>query len=213
MNGSFPISEASLDRQTAIIDRAFFKQAFDPLADLKGDRRTTLEIQERIRGTLKKLGPPVGRIWNEQLTKTLKRSVLELIRNRAVDPPPPELSGVGFGMEYVGPLALALKSEQARGFQEWLNFVGQAHVQFPDQNIPDNIDFDDAIPRIGRTFGVHIEDMASVEERDAKRAKREQDLQQQKAAELAAVASKSYKDASGSPGEGSPAEALMAEVG
>ncbi len=213
MNGNFPISEASLERQTGIIDRAFFKQAFDPLADLKGDRRTTLEIQERIRGTLKKLGPPVGRIWNEQLTKTLKRSVLELIRNRAVDQPPPELSGVGFGMEYVGPLALALKSEQARGFQEWLNFVGQAHVQFPDQNIPDNIDFDDAIPRIGRTFGVHIEDMASVEEREAKRQRRAQAEQEQRAAEQAAVASKAYKDASGSPGEGSPAEALMAEAG
>jgi len=213
MNGNFPISEASLDRQTAIIDRAFFKQAFDPLADLKGDRRTTLEIQERIRGTLKKLGPPVGRIWLELLTKTLKKSVLELIRNRAVESPPPELSGVGFGMEYVGPLALALKSEQARGFQEWINFVGTANVAFPEQNVADNIDFDDAIPRMGRTFGVHIEDMASDEERTAKREKRAQDLQKQEAMMAAQVASKAYKDASGKAEEGSPAEAVMAEVG
>jgi len=213
LNGNFPITAESLDRQTAIIDRAFFKQAFDPLADLKGDRRTTLEIQERIRGTLKKLGPPGGRIWGEQLTKALERSVLELIRNRDVEPPPAELAGIGFGIEYVGPLALALKSEQARGFQEWLNFVGQAHAQFPEKHVDDNIDFDDAIPRMGRTFGVNIEDMATVEERDAKREKRAKDLQEQKAMMAAAAASKAYKDASGSPEEGSPAEAVMAEAG
>jgi len=213
MNGNFPITEQSLDRQTGIIDRAFFKQAFDPLADLKGDRRTTLEIQERIRGTLKKLGPPVGRLWLELLTKTLERSVLELIRNRDVEPPPAELTRVNFGIEYVGPLALALKSEQARGFQEWLNFVGQAHAQFPEKNVDDNIDFDDAIPRMGRTFGVNIEDMATVEERDAKREKRAKDIQEQKAMMAAQAAGKAYKDASGSPGEGSPAEAVMAEAG
>jgi len=213
MNGNYPITEQSLDRQAAIIDRAFFKQAFDPLSDLKGDRRTTLEIQERIRGTLKKLGPPVGRLWLELLTKTLERSVLELIRNRDVEPPPAELSGIGFGIEYVGPLALALKSEQARGFQEWLNFVGQANVAFPEQYVADNIDFDDAIPRMGRTFGVNVEDMATEEERDAKREKRAKDIQEQKAMMAAQVAGKAYKDAAGSPGEGSPAEAVMAGVG
>lgn len=213
MNGNFPITEQSLDRQTGIIDRAFYKHAFDPLADLKGDRRTTLEIQERIRGTLKKLGPPVGRLWLELLTKTLERSVLELIRNRDVEPPPAELTRIDFGIEYVGPLALALKSEQARGFQEWLNFVGQANVAFPDQHIDDNIDFDDAIPRMGRTFGVNIEDMATEEEISAKREARAQDLQEQKAMMAAAAASKAYKDASGKAEEGSPAEAVMAGEG
>jgi len=213
MNGNYPITEKSLERQTAIIDRAFFKQAFDPLSDLKGDRRTTLEIQERVRGTLKKLGPPVGRLWLELLTKTLERSVLELIRNRDVEQPPAELIGISFGIDYVGPLALALKSEQARGFQEWLNFVGQAHLQFPEKHVDDNIDFDDAIPRMGRTFGVNVEDMATVEEREAKREKRAQDLQQEKMMMAAQAAGKAYKDASGSPGEGSPAEAVMAGAG
>lgn len=213
INGNFPISKEELADQREIIDRAFFKQAFDPLSDLKGDRRTTLEIQERIRGTLKKLGPPVGRLWIELLTKTLERSVLELIRNRDVEPPPAELTGIGFGIEYVGPLALALKSEQARGFQEWLNFVGQAHAVFPDQHIDDHIDFKDAIPRMGRTFGVNVEDMATVEEREAKRQAREQAQQQQQALMAAEAAGKAYKDASGKAEEGSPAEAVMAEAG
>ena len=213
INGNFPISEKTLGYQTDIIDRAFFKNAFAPLEDLKGDRRTTLEIQERIRGTLKKLGPPVGRIWYELLTHTIERSILELIRNHEVPAPPDELSGKNFGIEYVGPLALALKSEQARGMQEWLNFVSGAHAAFPEQHIDDNVDFDDAIPRIGLTFGVNVEDISTPEERDAKRAARAQKQQAQEQLIAAQAGAKAYKDGSKSAEEGSPAEALMQQAG
>jgi hypothetical protein len=213
MKGNFPYTEKSLQDQREIIDRAFFKNAFDPLADLKGDRRTTLEIQERIRGTLKKLGPPVGRVWRELMSPTITRSVLELIRNRVVEPPPEELSGAGFGIEYIGPLALALKSEQARGLQEWLNFVGQANAQFPDQYISDNVDFDEAIPRIGRTFGVNVDDIATAEERDKKRALRQQAIQEQKQLQQAEMASKAYAAGSKKADAGSPADAMMEQMG
>lgn len=213
MNGNFPITEKTVAWQEDIIHRAFYRNAFDPLSELKGDRRTTLEIQERIRGTLKRLGPPVGRLWGEILTSALERVILELIRNGEVEKPPPELAGVKFGIEYVGPLALALKSEQARGFQEWVDFVGKVNLAFPDIHVEDNIDFDDAMLRMGRTFGVNNEDMATVEEREAKRQARQQAIQQQQAMMAAQAASQAYKNASGKAEEGSPAEALMAGVG
>ena len=213
LNGNFPISEASLDRQVAIIKEAFYNNAFDPLQELKGDRRTTLEIQERIRGTLKHLGPPVGRIWGEGLTPILSGSIMDLIRNRAVEPPPAELGGVGFSLEYVGPLAMALKSEQARGFQEFVNFVGAVNAAFPELYVGDNLDLDDALPRIGRTFGVNIEDVSTVEERTAKRQARQQKIQQREALEASQAASQSYKNASGAAEDGSPAEAVMAGAG
>jgi hypothetical protein len=213
LNGNFPISEKTLDRQTALIKEAFYNNAFDPLQELTGDRRTTLEIQERIRGTLKHLGPPVGRIWGEGLTPVLSGSIMDLIRNHAVEQPPPELGGVSFRLEYVGPLAMALKSEQARGFQAFVNFVGAVNAAFPDQYVADNLDFDDAMPRIGRTFGVNIEDVATAEERTAKRQARQQQMEQQQMLAAAQTASKSYKDASGAAEEGSPAEALMAGAG
>lgn len=213
MSGNYPISEKSLDRQTEIIHDAFFRNAFDPLQELKGDRRTTLEIQERIRGTLKHLGPPAGRIWKEFLSPLIEYSILDLIRNHAVDEPPAELAGVTFGIEYVGPLALTLKSEQTRGFQEWINVVGAAHTAFPEKGIADNVDFDDAIPRMGRTFGVNAEDIATAEERQAIRQARQEDSQRQQALMAAQVASKAAKDGSTSPEEGSPTEALMAGMG
>ena len=45
LNGNFNITEKSLDRQTGIIHRGYFKDAFNPIEDLTGDRRTTLEIR------------------------------------------------------------------------------------------------------------------------------------------------------------------------
>jgi len=213
LSGNYVINEKTLDRQTAIIKEAFYNNAFDPLQELTGDRRTTLEIQERIRGTLKHLGPPVGRIWGEGLTPILTGSILDMIRNHAVESPPSELGGISFGLEYVGPLAMALKSEQARGFQEWSMFVGQLSAAFPEKNIADNIDFDDAIPRMGRTFGVNIEDISTLEERDSKRQARQQQLQQQQMLAAAQAGSQAYKNSSGSAEAGSPAEALMASSG
>lgn len=213
LNGNFPITKDILEMQQDLLHRAFFQKAFDPLSELKGDRRTTLEIQERIRGTLKRLGPPVGRLWGEILTKMLERSVLLLIRNHEVEQPPDELAGVNFGIEYIGPLALALKSEQARGFQEWINVVAAAHAAFPDKHLDDNVDFDDAIPRLGRTYGANIEDIATVDERDVKRQTRAQELQQQQAMMAVQAGSKAIKDTSKKPEEGSPAEAAMSQLG
>lgn len=213
LNGNYPYTEKTLQYQEEIIHDAFYRNAFDPLQELKGDRRTTLEIQERIRGTLKHLGPPAGRIWKEFLSPIIVNSILDLIRNRAVEQPPEELSGINFGIEYVGPLALTLKSEQTRGFQEWINVVGAINSAFPDKNVADNVDFDDAIPRMGRTFGVNAEDISTTEEREAKRQARQQMIQQKQMMEMAKMAAEASKDGSKEPEEGSPTESVMAGLG
>lgn len=207
LNGNFPINEASLDRQQKIVDRAFFRDAFSPLEDLTGDRRTTLEIRERIRQTWHKIGPPVARIWYEQLHSCISRSILLLIRNGVVEAPPAELEGVNFGLEFVGPFALELRSQQAKAFQEWVSFVGNMESVFPGAT--DNVDADDAIMRMGRTFGVNTEDMSSKEERDEKREQRQKDKEAQMALQAAQVAGQAYGQTTGAPEEGSPAEVLM----
>lgn len=207
LNGNFPITEKSLDRQQLIVDRAFFKDAFSPLENLTGDRRTTLEIRERIKQAWHKIGPPVARVWYELLDKCVTRSILLLIRNRAVPSPPPELSGVNFGLEFVGPFALELRSQQARAFQEWVAFVGEMESSFPGAT--DNVDTDDAVMRMGRTFGVNTEDMASEEERDEKRRIRQEEKEAELALRVAQVGAQAYQGATKAPEAGSPAEALM----
>ena len=207
LNGNFNITEKSLDRQTGIIDRAYFKNAFNPIDDLTGDRRTTLEIRERVRGTWPKIGNPVARIWYEQIAPLVERSILLLIRNGVVEQPPAELGGVGFKLDFVGPFALELRSQQSKAFQEWAFVVGELESVFPGAT--DNVDSDDAIMRLGRTLGVNTEDMASEEQRTEKREARA--LKEQQALELQAaqVAGQAYPGTTKAPEPGSPAEQLV----
>ncbi len=210
LNGNFPITETSLDRQQDLIHRAFFKDAFSPLENLTGDRRTTLEIRERIKQTWHKIGPPVARIWYELLENCITRSILLLIRNGAVESPPVELQGVNFGLEFVGPFALELRSQQAKAFQEWVVFVGEMESVFP--GAVDNVDADDAVLRMGRTFGVNTEDMASEGERDEKRRIRAEKEQAALALEAAQVAAQGYGQTTKAPEEGSLAEMVTQGV-
>jgi len=206
MLGNFPIVKDILAMEQDIIHRGFFKNAFSPLEDLTGDRRTTLEIRERIRQTWHRIGPPVARVWYELLEKCITRSVLLLIRNGVIPYPPTELQGANFGIEFVGPFALELRSQQAKAFQEWVSFVGEMEAVFPGAT--DNVDVDDAIMRMGRTFGVNAEDMASETEREAKREARQAQLEAQQALQMAQVAGPAYQSATKAPEVGSPAEML-----
>ncbi len=207
LRGNFNITEASLDRQTGIIDRAFFKNAFDPIEDLTGDRRTTLEIRERIRSKWPKIGTPVARIWYEQIAPLVERSILLLIRNGVVGRPPAELEGVNFGLEFVSPFALELRSQQSKAFQEWALIVGELESVFPGAT--DNVDSDDAIQRLGRTLGVNTEDMASEEQRETKREARALKEQQQLELETLQAGGQAYGQTTAAPEEGSPAAAVM----
>ena len=207
LNGNFNITEKSLDRQTGIIDRAYFKNAFNPIDDLTGDRRTTLEIRERVRGTWPKIGNPVARIWYEQIAPLVERSILLLIRNGVVEQPPAELEGIGFGLDFVSPFALELRSQQSKAFQEWTAIVGEMESVFP--GAVDNVDSDDAIQRLGRTLGVNTEDMSSEEQRDAKREARALKEQQALEMQAAQIAGQAYPGTTKAPEPGSPAEQLV----
>ena len=73
----------------------------------------------------------------------------------------------------------------------------------------DNVDTDDAVMRMGRTFGVNAEDMSSEEERNEKRRIRQAEREAQLALQMAQVAGPAYQSATKAPEAGSPAEALV----
>lgn len=205
--GSFPITKDMIEFQQEIIHRAFFKHIFFPIGHLKGDRRTQLEIISRLKEGLRLLGLPVIRTWAELFTPTIKRSTLELIRNGAVEYPPPELQGKGFGIEYMGELAMAFENQQTQGFQKWVALVGEMEAIFPGAK--DNINSDKGIRRIGRSYGVNEEDIATEDEVAARRAARQKELDQQKALAVAQAASEAYQKTSGAAEKGSPAAELQ----
>lgn len=212
--GAFPITKEILEHREERIHRAFFKNVFSPLKELTGDRRTELEIDERIKESLPLFGIPAIRMQSELFTPNITRDVMLLIRNGRIPYPPLELQGQGFEIEYIGKLALALRNQQAKGFQQWSAFVAQMDMVFPGINRPsDNIDSDSAVIRMGTSFGVNIEDIATEEEVAAKREARAKDLQEQKLAQLAASASDVYGKTTKKAEEGSAAEKVMAGMG
>lgn len=204
--GNFPISKDILEMYQDVVKKMFFNDIFVQLRDLKGDRRTTLEIRERLVEGLQRLGPPIGRLQEEWLTPLVTRDIMLLLRNGQLPPLPLEIQGQSFKIEYLGRLAMELKSQQARGYQQWVGAGVEIDSVFP---VTDNIDFDGGFRRLGETLGVSVEDMASKEEVDEKRAIRQEQLEAKQALELAQLAGQSYPGATKSPEAGSPAEALM----
>lgn len=211
MLGNFPITEKVVKSIQDIVHRAFYADVFAPLANLPGDRRTTVEIYQRVKQAMNKLAQPIYRLQSELLSPLITRCVLLLIRNGRIPYPPPELQGQKFGVEYIGELALALRNQQSKAFMQWAAFVGQMEGVFP--GVKDNIDEDSAVRRMGRSFGVCEEDIATEEERDLKRRARAQAQQVDVAAQIAGAAAEGYAKTTKKPETGSLAEQVLAEVG
>lgn len=212
--GAFPVTKDILEFQQKNVGRTFYKDVFAPLMDLTGDRRTTLEIIERLKEGLRKLALPTMRTEREYFTPHLTRTVLLLVRNGVIPPPPQELlgrgSGEGFSIEYEGQLAMALRNQQSRGFQQFVQFLAGMTTLYPDA--PDYIDEEGAIRRMGRSFGINEEDLATPEQVAVKRQKRAQEMAQLKMAQAVQVGAEAYGKTSKKAEEGSLADTVMAGV-
>ena len=207
VRGNFPYTEKALESQRKIVKDAFFADAFAPLQDLTGDRRTTTEIRARIQESFRKIGSPIGRIQSELFTPLITRVVMLLLRNGKIAPPPPELEGQDFKVEYVGPLSLAMKNSEVAASQQWIGIVSEIDAIEPSAK--DNIDWDDSVRRMARAFGVNEEDIASQEEVTQKREARAKALEEQKMTEQLQMVGQAYPGATKAPEPGSPAGELM----
>lgn len=207
VRGNFPITKDMLEFVQNIVHRIFFVDVFAPLENLKGDRRTTLEIRERIKQTVKKLASPLYRLQSELFTPIIKRSVLLLIRNGVIPPPPPELQGQDFDIEYVSIFALALRDQQSIAFQQFAALVAELDPVFPGAK--DTLNMDRALPDIAYTFGLKTDHLSTPEEIQEAREIRLAALEAQRVLEAAQVGSQAYGQVTKSPESGSPAEQLL----
>lgn len=208
--GDFPITTESLEMEREVIRQAFFKNVFEQLSALTGDRRTTVEIIERLKEGMKKLSNPIGRLIAELFTGLITRSVLLLIRNGVLPPPPPQLEGQSFKVDYIGPLALALRDQQARAFEYWVAMIGEMEAVFP--GVGDNVEYDEAARDLGEFLGVKNAHIRSVREREMIREQRRKDAERQRALELAQVAAQGYGQTTKAPEPGSAAEQLQEAI-
>lgn len=205
--GNFPIGKDLIQIEQDIIHRGFFTDVFAPLAHLTGDRRNQLEIMERIKQAMKKLALPVYRLQTELFTPTITRVILLLIKHGRIPLPPAELQGKSFQIEYIGELALAMKDQQARAFQQFAGVVAELDPVFPGAK--DSISMERALPDIAISYGVKYEHLATEEEIAQKQQAREQAALAQQQLQMAEVAGKAYKNTSKAAEEESPAAQLQ----
>lgn len=206
--GSYPIAREELTEQRRIVLDAWFHDAFEPLGQLKGDRRNELEIRGRLGEAFKKLAQPLGRLFKEAADPLVTRSTQLLIRNRVVAPPPPQLQSVK--IVYTGPMALALRNQHVSAYDEWMLRVEQAEALQP--GAIDNVEIDDAVRDLGRFLGVRESHIRTIPKRNKLRAERERQQRVQEELQAAQMAAQAYGQTNQAPVEGSPAEALKEAV-
>lgn len=216
--GNFPISKDQIERKELEVEDMFMMKIFRQFLDLSGDRRTTTEIQERKNQALRLVGAPIMNVYNQLIAPSINRSILLLIRNGKIifegsPNPPDELSGSDFGLEFQGELALALRDQQSRGFMNFAGFLGEMNATFPNEYVGDYISLQRSIPRMGRSFGVNIDDLSTDDEIQEKRAVRAAKIEEQKQMQLTQMAAAGYKDTTKAPEQGSAAEKVIEQTG
>jgi len=211
LRGSFPITKEMLESERAIIKEAFFNNVFTPLQDLTGDRRTTVEIRARDREALRKLTLPVARMQAELFNPLIARVTGLLVKHGVIRDMPEEVANQKFDIEYIGPLALELKSEQNRAFQAWAAGIAEMEAVWP--GVKDVVNSDGAARRQAKTMGVNVNDINSEEEVIAIRQQRAEELARQQALEAAQVGAQAYSQTSGAADAGSPAAQLQEAIG
>lgn len=210
--GNFPTTKDTLKMERQIIMDAFYADAFAPITSTgTGDRRNELEIRQRIMEAFRKIGAPIGRLESELFTPQLTRCYYLMVRNGALEPPPPELQGRKMKIVYLGPLSLAQQNAEVTASQQWIGTVAEMESTSSSfAGASDNINVDKAVRRMGRVFGVNEADIATEEERDAKREQRRQDAERERALEAAQVAAGAYGQTTKAPESGSAAEQMGA---
>lgn len=218
VEGNFPYGIDQLERKGDEIKDIFLMKIFRQFIELTGDRRTTQEIIERKNQAIRLVGAPIMNAYSDLMTPSITRSILLFIRHGKIifegsPNPPAELAGLKWGLEFQGELALAMRDHQSRGFMQWSNFLGNIGSVFPNEHIEDYIAFDRAIPRIGRSFGVNVEDSATEEEVQAKKEKRANQQAQIQQMQAVAASADAYKNTTKKPEDGSAAKMVQDQLG
>jgi hypothetical protein len=81
---------------------------------------TATEVLQRRDELLRLLGPMVARLEAELLSPLVSRSFAILMRNGLFPPPPAQLQGAGWTVEYLGPLSRAQKQADAETVMRFL---------------------------------------------------------------------------------------------
>jgi hypothetical protein len=209
VTGNFPVTMELLQfYQNIIRNDGFYNDIFGQFRALKGDRRVTLELELRNQEGLDQLVSAVSNVESEFFTPQLTRCVLMLLRETRngpyiIPPPPPELKGANFGIEYMGKLALAAKQYQARGFVQFSQFALNFKDIYPETKYV--INAPRTLTDVALAMGMKVEHLNTPEEAQELRDRDMQNMEMMKQMAQMQTESQAYKNTQKSPEKGSPA--------
>ncbi len=111
--GDIAALDEAIEKEKEEIKSGFFLDLFDVLIDRKN--MTATEVRARVEQQLRFLTPIIGRLQSELFNPMIKRVINILIRAGKIILPE-IISEVDYTIEYLGPLALAMKTLETQGF-------------------------------------------------------------------------------------------------
>lgn len=111
--GDISALDEAIEKEKEEIKSGFFLDLFDVLIDRKN--MTATEVRARIEQQLRFLTPIIGRLQSELFNPMIKRVINILIRAEKIILPE-IIINAPYTIEYLGPLALAMKTLETQGF-------------------------------------------------------------------------------------------------
>lgn len=188
------------------IKEAFYTDLFMLLAQDQDKTKTAYEVSKLVEEKLTLLGPALGRQQTEFFDPMLNRVFWILFRSGHIQPPPQELYNQGLEINYIGRLALAMKSVETQAAVNTITIAKDIYEIRPD--IFDNFNVDEFIQGTALRNGTPIKYMNPPDTRDKIRADRAQQQQQQADTETALAIAGQIPNLSKAPEPGSLMEQL-----
>jgi hypothetical protein len=174
------LSMAQSDQRRAAIKEAFY---FSILQLVNRPQMTATEFLGFREESLRLMGPNLTRVQTYGLSPLISRRFHALLRAGQIPLPPQEIAGRMLSVEYVSPLAKALKAAEGRATMQWIAQVGE--LSKLDPSIMDVADLDETARVIADAFGPPPSVVRDPREVEQRRQARAQAAQQQVALDQA----------------------------
>jgi len=194
------------------IRAGFFLDLFDALIDRQN--MTATEVMARVEQKMRLLVHIIGRMQSSYFNPLIHRVIGILDRAGKLPPIPATLDNKDYRVEYLGRLALTLKTLESEGFVKTMTELKAMAELAPevDFGFLDNYDRDRISRDLGRNNGMPSTWLMDVKERDAERLRKKEMAQAQSMMDRAPDLAKAAKSLSTKPEEGSPLQGIIDEA-
>ncbi len=205
--GDLGALHVAIERITKDIKDGFFLGLFE-LPD-EGPQKTATEALIQRDSKQRTSTPIVGRLQSELFNPLIHRMIGLLNRAGALPEMPEEMGESDYKIEYLGQLALAMKTLESQAFVKTMEELRIAYGQMEITEYLDNFDIDESSRNLARNNGVPATWLKDTDLMAEERQVRAAAEQRQREVEQAQMIAAAAKDGGTAPEEGSLTERTL----